>query len=265
MLSQPVEFEKLLNTRDLGGMTAVDGRKIKTGKLFRSGHLYGASARDLEKLSGLIDLSIDFRTLQERIEKPEPAIPGVRCIELPIFDEQLAGVTRNEDSFAEIRKNMLLNAEIGKNYMSGLYKNFICSDYSVSQYEKFVRLLLVDHEKGVLWHCTAGKDRAGFATVIVQELLGVSRDDIEADYMLTNVCLEPEIKSLLEMFRHIPGVDPEVAAESCLYVFSAFEEYLHTAYALIAEQYGSFDNYLSCALHISNAERDRLRELYLES
>ena len=51
MLSQRLEFEKLLNTRDLGGMSACDGRKIKPGMLYRSGHLSGASVKDIEKLS----------------------------------------------------------------------------------------------------------------------------------------------------------------------------------------------------------------------
>ena len=265
MVSQPVKFEKLLNTRDLGGMTGADGRRIKPGKLFRSGHLYGASEADLEKLSQMIDVSVDFRTQQERDEKPEPAIPGVRLVQLPIFEEQQAGVTRDEDSFAEIRQKMLVDAIVSKHYMAGVYKKFIRSAFSVGQYEQFVRIMLEEHEKGVLWHCTAGKDRAGFATVIVQELLGVSRDDIEADYMLTNVCLEPEIQSLLKMFRQMPGVDPEVAAEGCLYIFSAFEDYLHTAYETVEKEYGSFDNYLSRGLHITTAERDRLREMYLET
>ena len=48
-MSQRIEFETLLNTRDLGGMTGADGRKIKPCRLIRSGHLYMASSNDLKK------------------------------------------------------------------------------------------------------------------------------------------------------------------------------------------------------------------------
>ena len=69
MISQVIPFEKLNNTRDLGGMPGADGRRIKKGKLIRSGHLYFASPRDIECLSGKIGLIVDFRNKQEAAEK----------------------------------------------------------------------------------------------------------------------------------------------------------------------------------------------------
>jgi len=264
MISQRIEFEKLLNTRDLGGMTASGGRKIRPGKLIRSGHLYPASANDREKLAGLIDISVDFRSLQECEEKPEPVISGIRQMHIPIFEERKAGVTRDEDSFMEVREKMLFDASVAETYMRRSYERFVTSAYSVSQYGHFIRLLLERHDKAVLWHCTAGKDRAGFATVIIQELLGVSREDIAEDYMLTNVCLEPEIRELTAMLSHLPGVDPAVAEEATAYVFSAKTEYLDAVYRRIAELYGSFDGFITEALHITPAEREQLKEIYLE-
>ena len=265
MLSRRVEFEKLLNTRDLGGMTGADGRKIKHGKLYRSGHLFSASENDLQKLSGLVDISVDFRTSQECAEKPEPSMPGVVHFYNPIFEERRAGVTRDEDSFAEVLRSMMLDAEIARRYMSGSYDGFVSNSYCVGQYERFVRVLLEPREKGVLWHCTAGKDRAGFASVIVQELLGVSREDIRADYLHTNVCLAPETSFLKEMiFGKHPGVDRDVADRAISFVFEAHDGYLDTAYAAVDKHYGSFDNYLSEGLHITPAERNKLREMYLE-
>ena len=166
MLSRRIEFEKLLNTRDLGGMTGADGRRIKPGKLYRSGHLYSASENDLKKLSGMIELSVDFRTSRECAEKPEPSLDGVVSLYNPIFEEQQAGVTRDKNSFAEVLKNMLYDAEVARRYMNASYEGFINNAYSVNQYERFVRRLMEEHERGVLWHCTAGKDRAGFASDI---------------------------------------------------------------------------------------------------
>lgn len=264
MISRKIEFEKLLNTRDLGGMTGADGRKIKPGKLFRSGHFYGASEADLKKLTELIEVSVDFRSNQECEEKPEISLPGVLYYHLPVIAQSAAGVTRDEDSFAEVRAKMLFDADVAKKYMMRTYTGFILDDHSHKQYEQFIHLLLTDRDKGVLWHCTAGKDRAGFGTVIVQELLGVSREDIEADYLFTNICLEPDIRRLTDLLSHQPGVEPEIAAQAVSYVFAAKPDYLRTAYDCIEANYGCFENFCREALRVTDEERTTLRNLYLE-
>lgn len=264
MISRKIEFDKLLNTRDLGGMTGADGRKIKPGRLFRSGHFYGASDDDLKKMSELIELSVDFRSFQECSEKPEPELSGIRHVHLPVIAESAAGVTRDKDSFAEVRAKMLYDSGAAKQYMMRTYRGFIENEHSHKQYEQFVHLLLEERRKGVLWHCTAGKDRAGFGTVIVQELLGVSREDIETDYLYTNVCLEPDIRMLTRMLSGQPGADPEIVAQSVGYVFAAKPDYLKTAYESIDANFGSFENFCRTALHVTDEERARLRDIYLE-
>lgn len=264
MYSKRIEFEKLANTRDLGGMVGAGGKKVRPGKLYRSGHLFFASPKDLEKLSEMIEISVDFRSVQECLEKGEPVIPGVTYYHLPILEEERAGVTRDKKSFAEVREKMLQDESIALNYMSQTYQDFIVNEHSVSQYEKFIRLLLEDHQKGVLWHCTAGKDRAGFGTIIVQELLGISREDIIEDYLYTNVCLEQEIQSLTESICSIEGVDREKASKALFYVFGADASYLGTLYETVAEKYGNFQNYLNKALHITPEEQAKFREMYLE-
>ncbi len=263
-MSRHIEFEKLLNTRDLGGMVTVDGLKIRQGKLIRSGHLSPASEKDRELLAKLIDTTVDFRTDQECTERPEPVMPGVRHVRIPILDEQKAGVTRDQDSYAEVRKKMLYEAEISRKYIEQVYTGFITSGFSRKQYGSFVRLLLEDHEKAVLWHCTAGKDRAGFATVIIQELLGVSRKDITKDYLMTNTYLEPEIREIIGDISRRMGYYSEESEKALRYMFAAWEEYLEAAYRQVEESYGNFDGYIYEGLQITPAERNRLKELYLE-
>ncbi len=263
MLSQRIEFEKLSNTRDLGGMTGADGRKVLPGKLYRSGHLFAASSKDLEKLAELIELSIDFRSNQECQEKPEPAISGVKYCHLPILDERRSGVTRDKESFAEVREKMVQDEGIALKYMSKTYDGFITNEHSVSQYERFAHMLLENHSKGILWHCTAGKDRAGFATVIVQELLGISRQDIIEDYLYTNVCLAQEIKDLTAMILSMPGIKADAAVKAVNFIFAANIEFINTAYAAVEEHYGTFENYLREALHVTPEEQEKIRDIYL--
>ena len=71
-ISQRLEFECLDNTRDLGGMITVDGRKIRPGKLIRSGQLFFASENDISRLKELVGAVADFRTDKEVSEKPDP-------------------------------------------------------------------------------------------------------------------------------------------------------------------------------------------------
>ncbi len=263
-MSRKIEFEKLRNTRDLGGMPAAGWRRIKSGKLIRSGHLFTSSEKDRELLGKLIDTSADFRSFKECEEKTEPSITGVRHVHIPILEEQKAGVTRDKDSFEEVRSRMLQDAEISRKYMDRVYSGFITSDFSRKQYARFVRILLEDHDKAVLWHCTAGKDRAGFATVIVQELLGVPREEIFRDYLMTNIFLEPEIQEILASICQRTGSYCEESEKALRYMFAAWQEYLETAYSKAEECYGSFDGYLSEGLGITAEERERLKEKYLE-
>lgn len=263
-MSRKIEFESLLNTRDLGGMTGMDGRKIRPGKLIRSGHLHPASAKDLEKIAGLADTIVDFRSDQECREKPEAEIPGVSMHHIPIFGSAKAGVTRDEESFAKVMKNMLFDPLIARDHMCRTYADFVTGEFAVRQFEQFIRLLLEDHQKAILWHCTAGKDRTGFAAVIIQKLLGVCDADIAADYLMTNACLEPETRGLTEMMKKRPGASPATAEEAVKYIFTARIEYLETVFDKISETYGSFDRFILDGLHITPEEQAKIRETYLE-
>ena len=263
-MSQKIEFEKLRNTRDLGGMKTADGRKVKAEKLIRSGHLITASENDQRKLAKLVDTVVDFRSEKECTERPEPNIGGIKYYHIPVLEAPKPGVTRDEDSYEEVRKNMLGESELARKYMVRVYGSFITSEHCRSQYERFIRLLLEDHSKAVLWHCTAGKDRAGFGTVIVQELLGVSKADIIDDYLLTNTYLEPEIREIIESIRKKTGFMNEESEKALRFMFAAWQDYLEGAYSLITEHYGSFDGYIRDGLHITDTEREKFRNMYLE-
>ena len=93
-----LEFEKLHNIRDLGGMKAYDGQEIKSGCFIRSGHLAALTVSDKEKLSSLINTVVDFRSDKERLEKPDVVIDGVEYIHIPIIDSLTAGVTREKEA-----------------------------------------------------------------------------------------------------------------------------------------------------------------------
>ncbi|MBQ8995972.1 MAG: tyrosine-protein phosphatase [Oscillospiraceae bacterium] len=262
-ISCKISFEGLNNTRDLGGMRTKQGQHILPGKLIRSGQLHSATEKDISVLSVDLALVVDFRTEQERVEKPDPYMAGVINLHLPVFESLAAGVTREEKSDAEAFAMVSSDPQKACQYMLETYIGFVTNDFSVSQYSKFVRLLLEPRDKAVLWHCTAGKDRAGFASVIVQELLGVGRDDIFADYLKTNEYLKTEVGRLLEIFGQNMGAPDEKTTKSLDYLFGAHEEYLAGIYEKVEELYGGFDSFLTDGLKICPDEIERFRRMYL--
>ena len=262
-MSRLLPFESLLNTRDLGGMFAADGRRIRPGMLIRSGALAAASERDREVLASLIGTVVDFRTDKERAEVPDPAIRGVWTVALPVIESLSAGVTREKDADEEALKILMRRAAFAKAYMCGIYEGFVTTEAALAGYGAFVRLLLACRDRAILWHCTAGKDRAGFASVIVEELLGVDRKTIRADYLATNRHLADNIARMTADFIRTSGMnDPEVS-DALRYMFTAQADYLDAAYRAADKRFGSFGGFLRDGLGIGDAEREELCRLYL--
>ncbi|MBR1702800.1 MAG: tyrosine-protein phosphatase [Lachnospiraceae bacterium] len=263
MTSQKLSFEKLNNTRDLGGMLTQGGCRIKFGKLIRSGHLFAASESDKVSLFDRVSLIVDFRTDKEREEKPDPVPEHTACLHLPIIKSLTEGITREKAAVEATVKDLSHDPEEARQYMMHMYTNFVTSEFAVAQYAEFMRLLCEEREGAVLWHCTAGKDRAGFAAVLILEILGVSREDIFEDYLLTNECQKEEVAGLIQMIQK-QNSGNAVSEEALRFLFSAKEEYLMALYQKIDEIYGNFDNFAQKGLRIDRKKQELLRKIYVE-
>lgn len=252
-MSRLLEFEKLHNIRDLGGMKTSDGRYICSGCFFRGGHLANVCPADRDKLQSMIDMIVDFRSVGEKIENPDIAIEGVSYIHIPIVDSLTAGISREKESDQNIIAKLALKSKDAKNYMCDMYRKF-ADEHAVRQYSEFVHLLLNNNGKRILWHCTAGKDRAGIASVIVEEILGVPRADIIKDYLMTNEYLKDDIVQLTEFVKAQAHVDSVLSDEALRYLFGADEEYIDSFYRSVDERYGSFDAFIRYGLRITEEE-----------
>ena len=262
-MSTRIPFENLNNTRDLGGMVGAGGRRIPPGRLIRSGHLYFASEADAAKLEELVDVVVDFRTAGERSEKPDPELAFTEALHVPIFGKLTKGVTHEKEAHVKARLE-ISDPEAAIASMCATYESFVVGPVPLAGYRQFLDVLLEPHQHGVLWHCTAGKDRAGFAAIVIQWLLGVDEDAIREDYLATNGYLAAEVESLVEMLRNRTGEGGEASDEALRCLFTARVEYLDAALAAAVRTYGSFDGFLSQGLRVTAEERDRLRALYLQ-
>ena len=254
---------KYKNFRDLGNLPAADGRKIKKGKLYRSGHLCKISettAKYLYEEKGLRTV-IDLRSPSELAEQQDVIDAGVRYIHLPpLNDEQNPSINR------ENRKSVLMEimAKEGgaKKHLSDVYRLMITQKESLEAFSEMLRIMADEKSGAVLWHCTQGKDRTGIAAAIILLALGVDRKDIMRDYMRTNRS-KVLINSLI--FIGVSIVTFSIyTAHSLNLLLSAKKYFLQAAFEEIDSVYGGTREFLHNGLGLSNEDIVHLQNMYLE-
>ncbi len=244
-------------------MAAQDGRRIKSGKLVRCGNLSELSEQDRAAFASLADTVVDFRTDKERSEKPDLKMPGISYHHLPILDSLTAGITREKDADRDVFARFGSDPAKARQYMCDMYHAFAQSDFAAAQYARFIRLLMEPREKAVVWHCTAGKDRAGIGAAIIETILGVSGEDILDDYLATNEYLREDIAFLTKFVRAQAGEGQAMTEEALGYLFGADRDYIGEYYDTIDRKYGSFDSFLHEGLKLTGEDIQKLQSQYL--
>tara|TARA_B100001109_G_C18826731_1_gene457419 strand:+ start:38 stop:913 length:876 start_codon:yes stop_codon:yes gene_type:complete len=241
------------NTRELGGYKTTDGKSIKWGMLFRSDKLSDISKADQAYLQNLgIKKIIDFRSKEEKAEDPDIVPKGISYIEMPI---SVDGAMRSK---IEAVLKGETNKEV-KSFLIDANKEFV-SDYN-GVYEDFLKNL-IDDDGPALFHCTAGKDRAGFAAAITLIALGVSKEDVIKDYMKTNQFTEERIEEIIGQIELMTLYQTD--AEVLRPLLGVEREYIETAFQTAEDEYGSLMNFIRHGLNISDDDLQKLRTKFLE-
>jgi protein-tyrosine phosphatase len=243
-----IEFDGILNARDLGGIPAADGRRVRAGRLLRGAGLAHASDADLARLETEIRLRhiVDFRDANECERAPDRAVPGAEYHNIPALTAlpKTTFDTEGLPDFAAIFRRV--------------YGKFAVSEETRAAYRAFFRVLLDCQDGAVYFHCTQGKDRTGIAAILALTALGVSLPDAEADYFLSR-------EGLREAMEHpeSPGADrwPQETKEQ---LFLVFPENLNIYLDQIAADWGGLEDYLRRGIGLTDGDLARLRELYLE-
>ena len=263
-----IKFEGLSNARDLCDLIGYGGRKIKRGRIIRSDNLSVATENDcifLQKY-GLKKI-VDFRTEDEIKNSPDKEIDGVEWIKNPILRCLTTGITREEahkpSSLAEILLNFSCDLGTkGKSWLAGLYVPLVSDDFCLNGYRTFLDILKENKHGAVLYHCSAGKDRVGIGTLIFLSVLGVSREDIIKDYLLTNESYASIIKAAQDLGR-AKGVEEEII--NTIEPLSGVDlDYINTALGVIDNTHGGMDSFLKNQLGLTEEYINDLRENYLE-
>jgi protein-tyrosine phosphatase len=242
-----------INLRDFGGYETTDGRRVRTGVLFRSGMLAGLTDAGRAAIRALdIALICDLRRDDERVAEPTP-FPSHEPRQIQIAIDPGSGIALRE---AMARTSVGLDDRI--RYMVEINRELV-RDHA-AEYRRMFDAFESVQDGAFLLHCAAGKDRTGFGVASILFALGVPRDTIVEDYLLTNAAMDFE-GFILPRLKDAYG---EIDVDAAKALSGVRLDYIEAALDEVEANHGSFDVYLERALGVDSARRAALRARYLE-
>jgi len=233
------------NFRDLGGYPGKDGRTVRWRRIFRSNHLGHVTETDIEILRGLgLKSAFDFRGTEERAAAI-CGVAGIAVHSLPIEPTVVAALR------ARLAEGVALSSADALDVMRDSYRNYV--RYSTPSFRALFAHLLEDRAPLVI-HCTAGKDRTGFACALILHALGVPDEVIAEDYLLTN-----------RFYRRDPSASSDLPDDVSQVLGSVQASFLAAGFEAIRADHGDLESYFTCGLGLGAVERAGLEARYLES
>jgi protein-tyrosine phosphatase len=230
------------NFRDLGGYTTRDGRPLRWRQVFRSNHLGNLTPSDVEIVRALgVKSAFDFRGVDER-RGADCKVEEILVHSLPIEPTVVAALR------ARLQARALSSAD-ALEIMRESYRGYVRLN-THSFRELFARLIEASAPSVI--HCTAGKDRTGFACALLLHALGVPEEVIGEDYLLTN-----------RFYRRDPNASPDLPAEVQRAIGSVEASFLAAGLETVRAQYGDLETYFRDGLGLGPAERNELKARYL--
>lgn len=256
-MSRHIQLAGAINTRDLGGIVTKTGAKIKANRLIRSGELAGLTTKDKQKLTVGKQLNniVDLRTSSEVAAKPDPALSNVHYNHYDVT-KSLGTSASQADFFKNLDK---VDGEV---FMSDINQKLVTDPAARTNYKQFFNVLLNNKSGATLWHCTAGKDRAGFGTMLVLSALGVDQKSIMDDYLASNKYRRAENEKTIEQIKVATHNNPK-AVKTITAMMAVRKPYLQAAYDTMNKEYGGVNGYLKHGLGLTKADLNQLKTMYL--
>lgn len=260
--SRHVVLDGAVNVRDIGGYRIVGGPGVIRGRLYRGDSLSQLTSADVERLDGLgLRTVIDFRTPGEVLLGGNDHLPfAVEYAHLPVSGGDLGAIHELIASGDHERQRRELGGGRAASFMVQMNRGFVADARQREAFGAALRLLCSPGRLPLLYHCTGGKDRAGWMTAIVLTALGVPRELVLRDYLLSNDFHRTDYQKLrFDLVKTGIVADPELVRPvlelSATYLGAAFEE--------ADRQYGSFGRFLAYGLEVSEAMLTKLRRALL--
>jgi protein-tyrosine phosphatase len=257
-----VALEGAVNVRDIGGYRSVYGLEVIRGRLFRGDALSQLTASDVARLDELgLRVVIDFRTPGEILLSGTDRLPyGVEFATWPVSGGDLGAVYELIASGDHERQRTELSEGRAASYMAGIYRGFVTDGRQREAFGAALRLICSAGRLPLLYHCSSGKDRSGWMTAVVLTALGVPRELVLRDYLLSNDFHRTGYQKLrFDLVKTGIVRDQEllrpILEQSPTYLAAAFEE--------ADRGYGSFEQFLARGLEVGDAMLTGLRRTLL--
>ncbi|TXS49020.1 tyrosine-protein phosphatase [Streptomyces sp. t39] len=249
------------NLRDLGGTELAGGGRVRGGVLFRSGQLDRLDPVADPAVAALgVRTVVDLRTRAEREARPDRIPEGGRLLLADVLADQVAAgslpaAARLRQLLADpVAAERELGGGRGPELFGQIYRSFVTTDSARAAYGAFLTELAEPDAAPLLFHCTAGKDRTGWAATVVLTLLGASPETVRAEYLSVNAAVREAFAPLVEGFT-VQGGRPETA----LAVIGVVPEYLAAALDEVEARYGSMEAYATEGLGVGAGALERIR------
>lgn len=237
-----IKLEGTANFRDAGGYRTTTGQWVKMGEIYRSDALNKLTGNDLAKLQRLrVKTVFDLRMESERTKDVDKVPAGATYV--------VADVFAGSPSF----QTMPTSPEAAVKAMVDAEKSMVSGEGGKKAYTQVFEGIERDRNRAVLFHCTAGKDRTGWANASLLTALGVPNETVLADYLASNDYRKAANDAVLS---HLP------AAQAAVYkpLLDVRPEYLNAGYDEVKAKYGTFDRYLKDGLGIDSRELKELKK-----
>lgn len=172
----------------------------------------------------------DLRSVRERDEQPDRPPPGAAYHPLAVYE--------NAPRAAFLRTMLFDRRRLGQ-VMAESYPRML--EQGAAAYGELFRLLADDANRPLVFHCSAGKDRAGIAAALLLEVLGVPRETILADYSLSNRNFAAIFADLADN-AHLARM--RIKPEELTAVTTADPDWLRGLFDYIDTRYGGARGYL---------------------
>ncbi|MEM1087003.1 MAG: tyrosine-protein phosphatase [Pseudomonadota bacterium] len=252
-------FEGVRNFRDFGGYQGEGGRQIRSGVLYRSAQFGEATQADLEALKTLsITVQADLRRPDER-ERHGHRWPG-EAVQVLKSDKGRA----KDAPHVRFLERAAVDADEARDWMVEYYRDAPYKEQHIDTFRAWFSALetLPDGQAAVV-NCAAGKDRTGILCALTHTALGVDRETIMDDYLLTNEAADVATR-LPEMARLFNQHIGKSYADAVYHPFVGVEPvFLNAAFDSIAQTSGRVEAYLADVLGVDDEAMQRLQDRYL--
>ncbi|MEH7355758.1 tyrosine-protein phosphatase [Neobacillus drentensis] len=248
-----VPFIGANNFRDMGGYRSSDGRTVKFGLFFRSDELTRLTDEDMNFFKTLnIKYIFDYRDELEAQKKPDPILSNVTYERIPTFEQNNQFGTIEEMARSNFFKNLTLDT------MSEMYSKMPLNNPS---YKRLMEIIQDPNNLGLLHHCAAGKDRTGVGATLILSALGVPKETVMEDYLLTNETMKEYNEKVL---KQISGHFDDRGLQIIEHLLGAKEEFLEGVFQTITNTYGNIDTYFAHEFGLTKEKRQALQSFCLE-